>query len=79
MNSANIKSLTAAAERVSLVISACPVARELYGVADPVLDEIATLRRVALFFRGTGRYVFSSEERDVALAVIRGRAELGGA
>ena len=70
---ANLNAVASAAKRVSLAVVVDPVARELYGVSDPVLDEVATLRRVALFFRGTGRYVLTQDEKDVALAVIRGR------
>lgn len=71
---ANLKAVMCAAERVSLAIMVDPVARELYGVADPVLDEFVTLRRVALFYRGTGRYVMTQEESSAALEVIRARA-----
>jgi hypothetical protein len=71
--SANLHAVKRAAERASLVVVVDPVARELYGVADPVLDEKATLRRVALFFRGTGRYALTQDEQDAALDVIRGR------
>lgn len=72
--SQNLSAVIRAADRVTLVIVADPVTRELYGVADPRLDETATLRRVALFYRGTGRYVLTSDEQDAALAVIRARA-----
>jgi hypothetical protein len=71
--SANLNAVARAAERVSLVVVVDPVARELYGVADSALDEEATLRRVALFFRGTGRYALTQDEKDMALDVIRGR------
>jgi hypothetical protein len=70
---ANLNAVVRAAERVSLAVVVDPVARELYGVADPALDEHATLRRVALFFRGTGRYALTQDEQDAALGVIRGR------
>lgn len=71
---ANLNAVARAAERVTLVVVVDPVARELYGVADPVLNEEATLRRVALFYRGIGKYLSTSEEKDAALAVIRARA-----
>lgn len=78
LNAANDKLLAAAASRVRLAMVVDPVARELYGAATPALDEVATLRRVALFYRGTGAYVFTPDEKDVALRVIRGRAEERG-
>lgn len=73
MNTANEKSLVVAASRVRLAYRVDSVARSLYGVAVPVLDERATLRRVSLFYRGDGAYELSADELDVALRVIRGR------
>lgn len=71
----NLAVVARSAVRVNLAFTIDEVARELYDVAEPVLDEAATLRRVALFYRGTGRYLLTPEERDVALGVIRARAE----
>lgn len=73
--STSARQAAVAAERVSLAIAIEPVALDLYGVRDIVLDEKATLRRVALFFRGTGRYTLSADERTAAIEVIRGRFE----
>jgi hypothetical protein len=72
-SSANLKVVASAAARVILAISTCAASRELYGTAVPVLDEKATLRRVSLFYRGTGAYHLTPEEADVALGVIRAR------
>lgn len=72
-NPANLKAVASAAERVTLVIGTCAASRELYGTVEPVLEETPTLRRVALFYRGTGAYRLTAEERDAALLVIRGR------
>jgi hypothetical protein len=70
------KTLVRAASKVTLVRAACPFAREL-GYSKAVLDEVATLRRVALFYRGTGSYRFTPEEKFLALDVIRGRWDEG--
>lgn len=72
----NIQQVSAAAKRVTLVVAVDPVTRELYGTSVPVLNETATLRRVALFFRGTGSYNLSPDEKDAALLVLRGRFEM---
>lgn len=68
-----LRQVQAAASRVSLKIVVEPVAKKLHGVTNFALDEKATLRRVALFYRGTGRYTLSQPERDAALEVIRDR------
>jgi len=75
MNNANRNAVVSAAERVTLVFVVNPVVRELYGVAERALDEVSTLRRVSLFLRGTGAYVLTQDEKDVALAVVRSRAD----
>jgi len=75
LNAANERSISSAAARVRLVIVVDPVARELYGVAVPVIDEAATLRRVACLYRGTGSYGFTPEEKEVAVRAVRGRAD----
>ena len=64
-----------AAERVSLVWVPDPVTLELYGEVVGVLDEAATLRRVAVFYRGTSAYKWTPAEKDAALRVIRARAD----
>jgi hypothetical protein len=69
----DIKAIRNAASHVTLVTIVDPVTRELYGTAKSALDETATLRRVSLFYRGTGRYVLTQEERDVSLGVLRAR------
>ena len=74
-NPANLIAVSRAAERVTLAVVVDPVARELYGVTERALDEKATLRRVALFYRGTGAYRLTPEESDAALAVLRARFE----
>ena len=61
------------AQNVTLAIVPCRVARELYDVYEPALDEEATLRRVALFARGSGRASLTQDERCAALTVIRER------
>lgn len=63
----------AAARRVTLSLRTCPVTRELYGYGRLVLDETATLRRVALFHRGSGRARLSPDEKDAALEILRQR------
>jgi hypothetical protein len=75
MDPSKTPSLLRAARRCRLAVSVDPVSRELYGTTVPVLDEKATLRRVALLFRGTGRYKLSQPERAAALEIVRGRFE----
>ena len=72
---ANIDSIVRAANRCHLAISVDSGTKELYGYAVPVLDEVATLRRVALLRYGCGRHNIPQDERDAALATIRGRFE----
>lgn len=71
----NLNQVASAAGRVKLVVVSDGVSKELYGIAVPALDEVATLRRVVLFYRGTGSYVLSPEERRAAVEVLRGRFE----
>ncbi len=61
------------AARVRLAVVVCAETKALYGHAVAVLDEPATLRRVSLFHRGSGRAHLAQVERDAALGVIRGR------
>lgn len=75
MTAAHNRNVTRAAENVTLVLAVNKGVREIYGVTEFVLDESATLRRVALFYRGSGRYELTAQERDVALAVLRERAD----
>lgn len=67
------KSLTRASYRCQLAIVECKATRELYSYFKPALDEKATLRRVALLHRGSGRSQLSQAEKDAALAVLRER------
>jgi len=63
------------AERTPLTWGVCPVVKELYGYAKPVLDEAATLQTFCeTYSKKTGYYPHPSEQ-DAALAVIRGRAD----
>lgn len=62
-----------AAERCCLSIAACKTTMSLYGYVQPRLDEVGTLRRVALLLRGSGRAPLTQPERDAALSVIRER------
>lgn len=64
-----------AASRVKLAMVVNETVRELYGTTELVLDEQATLRRVALFYRGSGRSILTPEERRSALNVLRERAD----
>ena len=66
-------SIERSAERCHLAITTCPDTRELYGYAQPVLDERATMRRVALLHRGSGRAHLSQPEREAALEVLHER------
>jgi len=68
-----VKTLTDAASRVRLALGVCQVTKELYGYAVPVLDEQATLRRVALFVHGSGKVALKTPEMDLVLPIIRGR------
>ena len=68
-------SLTRAATRCHLAVTSCATTRELYGYFAPVLDEVPTLRRVALLYRGSGRYTLTQPERDIALEIVRERFE----
>ncbi len=76
VSASNLRAVAAAAERVTLAVAVNAAAAELYGVAEPVLDEKATMRRVALFYRGAGDAYLEPAERDAALGVIRGRFAL---
>ena len=67
------RAIEKAASRVRLAVVVCQATKELYGRAVPALDEKATLRRVALFHRGSGRAHLTQTEKDAALAVIRER------
>lgn len=73
MNTPAARTAARHAENVTLAIKVCPVTKELYGYAEPALDEVATLRRVALFARGSGALALSQDERAAALSVIRRR------
>jgi hypothetical protein len=59
------------AQRVKLVVRVCPVTKDLYGYATPVLDEDATLCGVESLLR----YGMCPAARDVASSVIRERFE----
>ena len=62
-----------AAKRVRLAIVVDPVTKELYGYAEPALDEKTTLRRVALFVHGSGTIELTPSEKELALPIIRER------
>lgn len=70
---ANLRNVTRAAERVALALTVDHDTRDLYGITEYVMDETATLRRVSLFYRGSGRYTLTADEREAALAVLRER------
>ena len=73
MNNARIAAVVKAAEAVTLVKVIDSVTKELYDYTCWVLDEKATLRRVALFLNGTARRHLTSDEQFLALDVLRNR------
>ena len=68
-------SVRRAAARCRLAWIKCPHMAEL-DVTHFVLDEKATLRRVALFAHGSGSFRLSQDERDEAVLHLRARAEV---
>jgi hypothetical protein len=62
-----------AAERVTLCKAKDQVTQELYGYSNFVLDEKATMRRVALFLNGTARTSMTPDEQYLALSILRSR------
>jgi len=70
---ANLNQIAKEANRVKLAITGNRTHQELYGCFEPTLDEVATLRRVALFAKGSGRANLNPAERFLALDIINDR------
>lgn len=70
MNTSRERQVVKAANRCRMAVKINPEIADLYGYNWPMLDSVATLRRVALLLTGSGRYTLTPDERRVALDVL---------
>jgi hypothetical protein len=61
--------------KISLVWTVCPVTKELYGYAQPVLDEATTMRAFRAAYEAKTGYCPDLGEQDVARRLLQERAE----
>lgn len=67
------KQVAKAAHRVTPVWICNPTIKEMYGFCEPIVDMKATMRRVAMFAKGSGRAHMSPEEIRIATEIVDGR------
>lgn len=70
----NHSALLRLARRVDLMWTDDKVTRELYGHAQPVLNEKATLRALAFAYTASHTASLTQDQADAALVVLRSRA-----